>query len=321
MSDNAVRVAVRRALERHRSSSVIIACSGGADSLALARAVAQERSRADVHAVAIIVDHGLQDQSASVALHAAGQCRDLGLDAEVVGVEVAVAGEGLEAAARHARYAALDTAATRHDATAILLGHTLDDQAETVLIRLSRGSGARSLAGMAAHSGRLVRPFLHLSRSVVRASVADLDVWEDPHNSDSSMLRPRVRHELMPAMIDVLGAGSVGALARTAALLRADADALDAWADREYAICASVGDTSVELDTASLSALPEAVRTRLIRRACIAVGSPAGTLTYDHVTVAEALISEWRGQGPVSVPGPVTVERRYDRLRISADGA
>ena len=316
-----VRVAVRRALARHRSASVIVACSGGADSLALARPVAQESVRADVHAVAVVVDHGLQVGSRAVAQRAAGQCRDLGLEAHVVAVEVNLAGEGIEAAAREARYAALESAADAYGADAILLGHTLDDQAETVLIRLTRGSGARSLAGMASVAGRLVRPLLGISRATVRASVSDLDAWEDPHNVDDSMLRPRVRHELIPVLADVLGPGAVAALARTAALLRADADALDAWADREFASIASIEKDWVDLPVDALSAVPEAIRMRLIRRACITAGSPAGALTFDHVVAIGELVSNWRGQGAVSVPGPVTVERRYDRLRMCAGGA
>ncbi|NEC77799.1 tRNA lysidine(34) synthetase TilS, partial [Streptomyces sp. SID7958] len=135
------------------------------------------------------------------------------------------------------RYAALDAAAERHGATAVLLGHTRDDQAETVLLGLARGSGIRSLSGMAAVSGadgRYRRPFLQLDRQTARRAcmVQSLPVWDDPHNADPAFTRSRLRHEGLPALEKALGKGVVEALARTAQLSRDDADALDAWASR-----------------------------------------------------------------------------------------
>lgn len=314
MSDE-VRVAVRRCLAALRSSTVIVACSGGADSLALARATAVEAPRADVQAIAVVVDHGLQSGSGEVAERAAAKCRALGLDAQVVRVDVVMHGEGLEAAARDARYAALTDAAERSGAEAILLGHTLEDQAETVLMRLARGSGARSLAGMRSESGLLRRPLLHLPRSTVRSYADDLQPWEDPHNFDSAMLRPRVRSELLPAVAEVLGEGAIVGLARTADLLRADADALDDWAQREFDRIAVRDESSCEFAVPELFALPEAVRTRVLRLGAHWCG--AGALGFDHVMVVHAFIADWHGQGAAALPGGVSAERRYDRLCLT----
>ena len=184
---------------------------------------------------------------------------------------------GPEAAARDARYAALDAAAERHGAAAVLLGHTRDDQAETVLLGLARGSGIRSLSGMAAVSGaptgRYRRPFLQLDRQTARKAcmVQSLPVWDDPHNADPAYTRSRLRHEGLPALEKALGKGVVEALARTAQLSRDDADALDAWAGQAEA---SVRDATGLLECAKLYALPPAVRRRILRRAAIEAGAP-----------------------------------------------
>lgn len=301
----------------------LIACSGGADSLALVRAAAAAAGRWRVEAV--VIDHGLQVDSAVIAESARAACIALGVPAHVVRVDVAEGSGGLESAARDARYTALRARARAIGADRILLGHTRDDQAETVLMRLARGSGARSLAGMAAVSGDLHRPFLALPRSVVRASVTDLDAWEDPHNTDPRFLRPRVRAHLLPAVIEVLGSAAIDGLARTAALLRDDADALDEWAAAELRRiqrpCAEAGTCSaagVCLDVADLAGCPRAIRTRVLRRAAIEAGAAAGALTRAHVDAVEVLISGWHGQGGVALPGPVTAERRYGRLCLTA---
>ncbi|MGH8869182.1 MAG: tRNA lysidine(34) synthetase TilS, partial [Actinomycetes bacterium] len=228
-----VRLAVRRALEPVGAGDlVLVACSGGADSLSLAAAAAFEAPRLGLRVGAVTVDHGLQDGSASRATALARTLGAMGLSpSEVVRVEVDGEG-GPEAAARRARYTALDGAATRLRAAAVLLGHTRDDQAETVLLGLARGSGARSLAGMRAVSGRYLRPLLDVSRTTTEAACAasGLEPWSDPQNTDPAYARARVRHEALPVLDRLLGPGIADALARTARLLADDADALDAWA-------------------------------------------------------------------------------------------
>ncbi|RCV55162.1 tRNA lysidine(34) synthetase TilS [Marinitenerispora sediminis] len=299
----AVRVAVRRALAGTAAGDlVLVACSGGADSLALAAAAAFVAPRLGLRAGAVTVDHGLQPGSAERAAEVAGVLRRLALDpVDSVAVAVGTAG-GPEGAARAARYAALDWVADERGAAAVLLGHTRDDQAETVLLRLARGSGARSLAGMAPRAGRYLRPLLDLDRATVHAAAAEMGLspWQDPHNTDPAYARSRVRHDALPVLERVLGPGIAAALARSAGLLRDDADALDGWADQA---AAQAGLAPGELDVAVLAALPRAVRTRVLRRAALAAGCPAGALTAGHVAELDRLVSDWRGQTHVDLPG------------------
>ncbi|MGY1437213.1 tRNA lysidine(34) synthetase TilS [Streptomyces reniochalinae] len=380
---------------------VLVACSGGADSMALASALAFEAPRLGVRAGGVTVDHGLQAGSAERAEDVAGRLTDLGLTpVESVAVHIARTSTGPEAAAREARYAALDEVAERYGAAAVLLGHTRDDQAETVLLGLARGSGTRSLSGMAAVSGphgRYRRPFLGVDRQTTRKAcmVQSLPVWDDPHNADPAYTRSRVRHEALPALEKALGKGVIEALARTAQLSRDDADALDAWTDdAERAVlrtpqqaaspedtceAAPVGrsentcetapgprsedvpgsapgpraeadpvaavygqqpgseaaagavvrsvtaqpgdpvagsDVRVELDVARLYALPPAVRRRVLRRAAIEAGSPPGSLFARHIEEMDRLLTAWRGQRALNLPGRVEVARQGGRLVI-----
>jgi tRNA(Ile)-lysidine synthase len=309
-----VRKAVRKALE-DRPGRALVACSGGGDSLALAAATARVAPELGVIAGAIIIDHQLFADSGLVAARAAEQCVDLGLDpVEVIAVEVRDTGDGLEAAAREARLAAFAEAAERLGADTVLLAHTREDQAETVLLRLARGSGARALAGMPQERGLLVRPLLRLSRATVRAACleAGLVAWDDPANVDPRFARVRVRHELLPTVVEALGEGAVAGLARSADLLRDDAEALDALA----AIVHSAQPSHTSLDVEVLAIQPRAIRTRVIRRACLAAGCPAGSLTLDHVRQLDRLITDWRGQGAIALPGGANGERAYGRLEL-----
>ncbi|MFJ2555587.1 MULTISPECIES: tRNA lysidine(34) synthetase TilS [unclassified Streptomyces] len=297
---------------------VLVACSGGADSMALASALAFEAPKLSVRAGAVTVDHGLQTGSDLRAAEVVARLGAMRLDpVESVAVTVGRDG-GPEAAARDARYAALDAAAERHRAAAVLLGHTRDDQAETVLLGLARGSGTRSLSGMAAVSGaagRYRRPFLQLDRQTARKAclVQCIPVWDDPHNTDPAYTRSRLRHEGLPALEKALGKGVVEALARTAQLSRDDADALDAWAaDAEP----TVRDESGQLACVRLYALPPAVRRRVLRRAVIAAGAPAGSLFARHIEEVDRLITGWRGQGAINLPGRVEARRQGGRLVI-----
>ncbi len=312
-----VRTAVRSALEDLPAGDlVLVACSGGADSLALAAATAFVAPRAGLRAGVLSVDHGLQDGSAERAAAVVELLAGRGLDpAEALAVDVGTAG-GPEAAARTARYAALDAAADRHGAAAVLLGHSRNDQAETVLLGLARGSGARSLAGMAPVAGRYRRPLLDLDRErLAEACRADgLISWADPHNLDPAYARVRVRSEALPALEKALGPGITAALARTAALLRADADALDALAAATDGTADGEPDA---LDCAKLAAQPTAIRTRILRSAAIAAGCPAGALSAGHIESLDALVTAWRGQQGVDLPGAVRAVRACGTLRMS----
>lgn len=325
-----VRSAVRCGLtDLAPGARVLVACSGGADSLALAAATAFVAARSGIVAGAVVIDHGWHVESGQVAARAAGTCRDLGLGpAEVVAVTPHGHG-GPEAAAREARYAALQTAADRHHADAVLLGHTLDDQAETVLLGLARGSGARSLSGMAARRGPFRRPLLQVSRATTRRACAALGLqpWEDPANHDSGYARVRVRRAAQ-TLTDALGPGLVPALARSADLLREDADALDALADRLLAEATLPMDArpidarparvrSRVLDVPSLVRAPAAIRRRTLLAALRQAGAPAGALGRRHVLAVDALLVAWRGQGPVHLPGRVIAHRDCGRLLLA----
>ncbi|NED99390.1 tRNA lysidine(34) synthetase TilS [Phytoactinopolyspora halotolerans] len=312
-----VRRAVRAELAHVGDGCVLVACSGGADSLALAAALAAEARRVGVAAGGVTVDHGLQQDSARRARNVGATLVAMGLDpVESLHVRIARGPSGPEGDARRARYSALQAAAARHRAAAVLLGHTLDDQAETVLLGLARGSGARSLAGMAPRTGVFRRPLLRLSRRTVRAAVPDgVEPWEDPHNADAAYARARVRHRVLPALEAELGPGMTEALARTAHLLRADADALDTLA-HEAKEAATVGPAehtatagSVGYDVTALASSPRAVRWRVLRAAALEAGCGGSDLTAAHVESIDALISEWHGQKGVDLPGAIRVTR------------
>jgi tRNA(Ile)-lysidine synthase len=290
---------------------VLAACSGGADSLALAAALAFVAPRAGLRAGAVTVDHGLQEGSASRAASVAAVLTGLGLDpVRSVSVEVGTdrAG-GPEAAARTARYSALSRVAAEDGAAAVLLGHTLDDQAETVLLGLARGSGARSLAGMPPHRGVFRRPLLGLRRPVTAEACAalGLDPWQDPHNADRRFARVRVRLDALPALEAALGPGVAEALARTAGQLRADAEVLERMSSERT-------DGDSPLSASSLAELPGAVRTRVLRSAALAAGCPAGALTAGHVARLEELVTGWHGQRWIDLPGGVRASRRAGQL-------
>lgn len=311
----ACRVAVRRALtDLPHGSLVLVACSGGTDSLALAAAAAFEVPRLGGRVGALVIDHGLQAGSAEVSLRAATQCRDLGLDpVEVLPVQVARSGDGPEAEARAARHTALEAARRRLGAAYLLLGHTRDDQAEQVLLGLARGSGARSLSGMPRARGRLLRPLLDVDRSVTREACAaqGLTPWEDPHNADPAYRRVRARG-LLRELEAQLGPGIGAALARSADLLRDDADAL---ADLAASARADLGDGPWPVR--ALQALPVAVRRRVLRLLLLEGGAGAGSLSAAHVDAVDALLTAWRGQGPVALPGLRQAQRHGDRLSVS----
>jgi tRNA(Ile)-lysidine synthase len=300
------------------SDLVLVALSGGPDSLALAAATAFEARRAGLRAGAVVVDHGLQKGSADVAAAAARQASTLGLDPVLVRTVVVGAEGGPEAAARTARYAALASAAAETGATAVLLGHTLDDQAETVLLGLARGSGATSLHGMAARAGVYRRPLLAIRRAQTEAFCVDsgLEPWTDPHNSDASYARVRARTSVLPVLERELGPGIAEALARTADQLREDSDALDHFAEEIAEELADIAEAGISLPVAALEANPAALRQRLIR---LAVASEFHiALSRTQTLEVARLVTDWHGQAALDLPG-VRVERRAGLLIFSAN--
>ncbi len=294
---------------------VLVACSGGPDSLALAAVAAYfaRRGHVDGHPVsvgAVVVDHQLQPGSAGVAATTARTLEDLGLSpVQIRTVDVASTGVGPEAAARDARHAALEAAADEAGAAAILLGHTLDDQAEQVLLGLARGSGTRSLAGMRPSRGRLLRPFLGLRRedTLEICRVEGLEPWHDPSNADPVYARSRTRVEVLPLLEDKLGPGVAESLARTAAILQLDADYLEDVANDTFDRLRQQNGDEISLPEAELGDLAPAVRFRVIAKAAAAVGGQQPS--YQRLLAAEALLRRQGSAGPVELPGAVSVYR------------
>ena len=303
----ALRGAVRAVLEKLSAGDVVlVAVSGGADSLALAESAKIEGDKLALKIIGVTIDHQLQPGSAQQAERVVSQ---LSFPCLIEKVDVKIT-DGLEASARRARYQALEKCAKENNAVAVLLGHTKDDQAETVLIGLARGSGARSLSGMAQVNGLYVRPFLEITRqqTVAACKELNLQLWSDPHNEDPSFLRVRVRNEVLPVMERELGPGVRDALTRSAQLLRDDADALDKLAAEFWQ-----RDKSLEIE--ALSKLARAVRTRVLRLALFESG--VSQLSAEQVGQVEALVTNWKGQGEVSLPSGVKVSRISGRLTLS----
>lgn len=344
----ACRRGVRTALVDARlaaGDTVVVAVSGGADSLALAAAVAFEAPKLRITTVAIVVDHELQKGSGEVALRAAERCRDLGVDhADVQTVDVSEVGDGPEAAARTARYAALEAAAASYDAGAVLLGHTRDDQAETVLLALARGSGPRALTGMTRVAWRgfepasasapassttcggapasatrepgmiWLRPLLEVTRAQTHAACAalHLEPWHDPHNDDPRYLRVRVRQALADLEADI-GPGVIAGLARTASLVRDDLDFLD---DQATQLADGLGASPWSAD--ELAALAAPLRTRVWRELLRRAGSPPASLSKVHIDAVDALVTDWHGQQPIHIPGALQVRRGAGLIHVEA---
>lgn len=311
---------MRTALEG-RTGGVVVALSGGADSLALAAATSFEAERLGIRVEAVVIDHGLQEGSDVVAARVAHDARERGIAARVIAVEV-VPKDGPEADARAARYAALAGAAADAGAEAVLLGHTLDDQAETVLLGLARGSGAASLSGMAAErrdaaGPTWLRPLLGVRRRTTVAACAaqGLEPWADPQNADPAFRRVRVRDRVLPVLEDELGPGVAEALARTAEQLREDAAAFQDMIDETIEDIVEHAEAGISISVAALAANPAALRNRIVR---YVVESEFGvSLTRAQTLEVARLAVDWRGQGPIDLP--VCAARRVgNRIEIVA---
>lgn len=338
----AVRQGVRRALARQDpalepGATVLVACSGGADSLALLAATVFEGHKAGLRVVGATVDHGLQASSADHATHVVAQMAGLGVDETASArVQVDPAGLGVEAAARRARYAVLEQLREHFGAALVLLGHTRDDQAETVLLGLTRGSGGRSIAGMRRAFDRYARPLLDVTRDdTVAACLAEgIEPWDDPHNHDPGFARVRVRRRVLPVLEAELGPGVAAALARTADQLRADTEALDAIAQTSYDELVGrerlVGrrpegsseqpdrrtPVSDVLPLTALRGLPVAIATRVLRLAALDAGAIDAELFHVHVTALLDLTRAAGSGGQVQLPGGVTAYRDRSHLRF-----
>ncbi|MGO1228334.1 MAG: tRNA lysidine(34) synthetase TilS [Brachybacterium sp.] len=321
----------------HLAPRLLVGLSGGADSLALLATTVWVGSRMGLETEAAIVDHGLQEGSAEVAERALIQAQQLGAEGQVLRVQVdADAPGGIENAARTARHDALESAREERGALALLMAHTLDDQAEQVLMGIARGAGPRALAGIPRTRGALLRPFLGTGRderTALRRSdteeicrLHDLQWWEDPMNADPTLLRSRVRHQALPLLREILGEQLDENLARSADLVRPDVDHLDREAQallpslrRDGGELREDGDLLL-LDVHALAAAPAPLRTRVLRDATRSAdrakpqgGSTGGSsksLLRRQVLAIDALVVSWHGQAAVPVPGRIEVARR-----------
>jgi tRNA(Ile)-lysidine synthase len=358
----AIRLAVRRALtilndgeggywSPHIDSSVMVACSGGADSLALLAATVFEVAKLpDAKVIGVVVDHDLQEGSAEHTARVVEKMAALGAgETAAIRVTVDPGPAGIEAGAREARYAALSQLAEHFENEFVLLGHTLDDQAESVLLGLARGSGGRSLQGMRhgfrrnegepapvifgpgrveetedgpktyylgheefRHSTYFMRPLLEITRAQTEAAcVADgIEWWDDPQNADPRFLRSRVRHTVLPMLERELGPGIAQALARTADQLRLDMEVLDGLAWQ------ALEDLRVEggVNAFDFEYTDPALFRRVVRLAAIEAGAIEGELTYDHV---RAMLGMGSGK-EIQLPGHVTAYRSGEDILFKA---
>ena len=310
-----LRQAVRFWFEKlEPNSKVCIGVSGGADSLALAAAAKLESKNFSIDLVAVIVDHGLQANSAEIAEFAKQQLIKLGFQDIFVGKANVQITDGLEASARRARYKVFQQAIETYNPNTFLLGHTKNDQAEGVLLGLARGSGTKSLSGMQEVSGIFVRPLLGIDRATTEIACheSNIEYWVDPHNSNQDFTRVRVRDNILPLLENDIGPGIIDALARSAKILREDAIALDEWAENVFRQV-----EPMDIEISILATLPVAVRSRVLRMAIYAAGAPAGSISAAHLEPIEAFVSDWRGQGHTSLPGGVKVCRISGRLSLS----
>ena len=319
----AVRLAVRRTLAASSSEVVLVACSGGADSLALAAATVFEGRATTRRVVGVTVDHGLQEASEQQAGQVVAQLATLGVDETVLArVTVSASGHGPEAAAREARYAVLGEVAARCGSTLVLVGHTRDDQAETVLLGLARGSGGRSLAGMRRGFDVFRRPLLDLTRTQTEAAcrAEGIDFWSDPHNTDPRFTRARVRQRVLPVLEDELGPGVAAALARTADQLREDGEALDELAERSRDEArADPERPAAGYRVTDLARQRAAVLSRVLRLAALEAGAVASELGHGHVHAVSGLVRgdpARAGRQQIQLPGQVTAFREGNLLRF-----
>jgi tRNA(Ile)-lysidine synthase len=317
-----IRRAIRDAWDQvglAKGSTVAVACSGGADSLALASAALFEGKRAELNVIAVIVNHNLQEGSKEVALKTQAILTDMGYElVEVVDVVVQQNSLGMEAAARNARYEALSKFASKHNASFTMLGHTLDDQAETVLLGLARGSGAKSMAGMPtlSNDGKYLRPLLKITRKETVSYCEDIGIqyWSDPQNLDTKFSRVKARLKVLPVLEEELGPGIAQALSRTADILQDDISYLEAQADEAFKATAKTTNNSVIIDTDAFDALPKALANRVIHKSLSLMGAEPAKVQIDAVM---DLVKNWHGQKPLTLPS-VRVERKGKEIILKS---
>ncbi len=305
-----IRLAVRTSLTSNTKpgQKLLVAVSGGADSLALAAACEFEAKKLGVKIAAAVIDHSLQKGSDKVAAQTAETLAALGFE-EVVVKKIAVGkAGGPEAAARSARYTALETLRQKTKSHFIVLGHTSSDQAETVLLGLVRGSGSKSLSGMSEKTGLLLRPLLGIERATTEAFCKDSGIkyWSDPQNKDEKFLRVMIRKHVLPFLEKQLGGSVAASLVRTSDQLREDNAYLESQADKSFKKYAKVSGSGISIDAKALEKLPAAILNRIIKKALDSFGSES---SRTHVLAVSDLVLSWHGQKPLALPGVRVVRK------------
>jgi tRNA(Ile)-lysidine synthase len=309
-----VRHGVRTALANLQPADlVLVACSGGPDSMALAKAVSLEAPLAHIGAGAIVVDHGWSQSSQEVVARTVVSLETMGL-APVLTAKLPPH-EKSETAARDLRYAAISQAAAETSARAVFLGHTQDDQAETLLMRLARGSGTKSLAGIPPKRDIFVRPLLGVSRQVTHEACQEwsLVTWQDPANFDTRHTRVRVRQKVLHALADALGEGVAQGLARSANLLRDDAEVLDGLAAQTFDLV--FDQQNQTLNAEKLAAEQPAISRRVLLNWVSQCGVPKAELTFLHASQLQSLLSREQNSTRVALPAKFTAWRDGTDLR------
>lgn len=320
---------VEQAVRRHgllrQHAHVLVAVSGGPDSVALLHLLTRLRPMWQLQLHAAHVNHGLRDDARADADFVTDFSRSLGVPVTVTDVDVRAerrGGESTQQAARRLRLTALRKIARDVGARRIALGHHADDQAETVLLRLLRGAGTTGLGGMRPLRGPFIRPLLHISRADIEQYCVDqgLDVLRDPSNQSELYVRNRIRLQLLPLLAAEYNPNITERLARTAELLQADDAALERWATRTYKRArreaTSAGVEGVVLSVPIVREQPDALRRRIVRSALRDAGADLRFVTYDHTDAAVALLADGAA-GALTLPGNVRVERQQDVLLFS----
>ena len=305
-----IRLAVRNCLTSNTKpgQKLLLAVSGGADSLALAAACEFEAKKLGLKIAAAVIDHSLQKDSDKVAAQTAKTLASLGFE-EVVVKKIAVGkAGGPEAAARTARYTALETIRQKTKSHFVVLGHTSSDQAETVLLGLVRGSGSKSLSGMSEKTGVLLRPLLGIERATTEAFCKDSGIkyWSDPQNQDKKFLRVMIRKHVLPFLEKQLGGSVAASLVRTSNQLREDNTYLESQADKSFKKYAKVSGSGISFDAKAIEKLPAAILNRVIKKALDGFGSES---SRTHVLAVSDLVLSWHGQKPLALPGVRVVRK------------
>jgi len=303
-----VRQAARAQLAKFKPADlVLVACSGGADSLALAKAVSLEAPMANLSAGAIVVDHGWSKEAGEVVATTVTTLEEMGL-APVVAVKLP-AHERSETAARSLRYTALQEVAIKTKARAVFTAHTQNDQAETLLMRLARGSGTTSLAGIPRQRDIFFRPLLDVSREITQAACAEwsLSFWQDPANEDLSHTRVKVRKIALPALVEALGESVIQGLTRSADLLRDDAEVLDSLSMQVFDLV--FDQKSQRLNAEKLSQEQPAIARRVLLTWISQRGVPRAELNYLHATQLQTLLSQDLNSIRIALPAGFTARR------------